>query len=262
MPPIYFHRFLKKTTASVMGYINDQNGIIDRYYREQGGWKPHLENTKKYILETAKEKGNKSVAVLGSGWLLDVPVEELCKMFQKVFLYDIVHPREIKEKIKKYSNVFFVELDISGGAVKGAFRVIREFNKNNIKSNLSQIELSGFVPVEEHDFVVSVNILNQLDILAVDYLRKYNIYDDSELNEFRKRIQASHVDSLPKGKSCLISDVEELVYSGNQLELKKSLVYTDIPAGINNVAWTWDFDRSGNYNKGKQTFFRVIAMAL
>ena len=76
--------FPAKNLSSAMrraGYLKDQTGIRRRYEREQEPWQQHIDNTRRFIVESARKAANhKSVAVLGSGWLLDVPVDELLQI--------------------------------------------------------------------------------------------------------------------------------------------------------------------------------------
>ena len=82
-----------------MHYVADQQGIIERYLKEAESWASHLENTKRAIIESAENKKKDNCAILGSGWLLDVPIEYLCQHFKKVYLFDVVHPTQIKHKM-------------------------------------------------------------------------------------------------------------------------------------------------------------------
>ncbi|MBI5218416.1 MAG: hypothetical protein HY958_05750 [Bacteroidia bacterium] len=243
-----------------LGYYDDQKGIIKRYYNEAGGWNRHLENTKKYILKSAESKAKNSIAILGSGWLLDVPIKELSGIFGAVYLFDIIHPREIKQKIKKYHNVKLIECDISGGAIDGAYRVIHEYKKNKTVLPLPGIALNGFQYNMDFDMVVSLNILNQLDIIVSDYLKKFNVYSNSDISDFKKRIQSKHIETLPEGKTCLITDFEEKIYCDAVFENKNPLIFATLPKGESVEYWEWEFDMTGNYYKGKKTIFNVIAM--
>ena len=57
-------------------------------------WSNHIYNTRKFISDCARRCfGRRSCVVLGSGFCLDVPVLELSRMFDNVFLVDINHPR-------------------------------------------------------------------------------------------------------------------------------------------------------------------------
>lgn len=246
-----------------MNYLSDQRGIINRYINEKQNWEIHLTNTKKYITDCLKNKMYKSVAILGSGWLLDVPLEYMVNNFDRVILIDINHPNQIKHKVGKYKNVELKIADISGGVIKQVYNLVKNYRRKGIKKDLKELEFPGYKPEEQEDFIISLNILNQLDILLADYLKKFSIYDDSELNFFRSRIQKSHIDSLIPGKSCLITDYEEEIFNMDRTpDNKRKLVYTDLPDGIKRERWQWNFDMSGSYYNGKKTVFNVIALEL
>ena len=246
-----------------MKYLSDQKGIIRRYINEKEGWEKHLANTRNYIIDTLSGKNYNTIAILGSGWLLDVPLEFLVNNFEKVTLIDINHPQQIKHKLRKFDNVELKNADISGGAIMQVYDLVKNYRRTGIKKDLQEIEFTGFNPEEPVDFEISLNILNQLDILLVDYMKGFSIFDESELNYFRSRIQKSHIDSLIPGKSCLITDYEEEIYNMNgNADSKKKLIYTDLPVGKNTKTWQWNFDMSGSYYPGKKTVFNVIAMAL
>ena len=55
-----------------MGYIRDQEGIMNRYIREKMHWDQHLEKTREFINASFSDKSIETVAVLGSGWLVDI----------------------------------------------------------------------------------------------------------------------------------------------------------------------------------------------
>lgn len=249
----------KKKILHELGFYIDQDGILDRYYGEGFGWNTHLENTKKYILKSAQNSIGKSAAILGSGWLLDVPIKELSELFTEVHLYDIIHPKEIKQKIKRFKNVHCFEQDLTGGFINAIYDLFQK-NKSDKKKPLSALEIKTLNFLEKYDFVASVNILNQLDILLVDYIRQLNLYNNEELNEFRKQIQKCHIDSLPKGKTCLITDFEEIILENEITIERKSLIFTQIPDSTEIKQWQWYFDSRGTYNKGKKTVFNVMAV--
>lgn len=243
-----------------MGYYNDQQGILNRYNREDGGWDSHIENTKSFILESSKDKKG-TVAILGSGWLLDVPIEELSSQFEKVYLFDIAHPKQVQQKVKKLTNVEMVEYDLTGGAVEYVYEAVREYKKNKTKVPLSFVNIENFKFEKQIDYIVSVNLLNQLDILVTDYIKKQNIYDTNEIKELQKEIQQKHIASLPEGKSCIITDYEELIYSSEEIiENINPSVYTELPTGKDRSMWKWDFDKSQTYYENKKTIFNVIGI--
>jgi hypothetical protein len=246
-----------KRIFNKMGYFSDQDGIMRRYIREADHWKAHIENTKAAIINSTLGKGKRKVAILGSGWLLDVPVQELSSIFGQVWLFDIQHPPQIKRKAGKLPNIQFVETDISGFAI-AIYNMVRQksklpFSIDAIKP-MFNFDLNGF------DLVVSCNVLNQLDILLLDYLKSsVKISSGMEL-QLRKLIQETHINLLPKSRSCLISDVEELTTDKeDNIIYRKKLVYSDLLNTNAEREWIWHFDNHYTYNTKANTWFRVIA---
>jgi hypothetical protein len=246
-----------------MGFISDQKGIINRYLREGEGWNSHLRNSKGFIIDCLKDREGDPITILGSGWLLDVPLEFLKEHSSKVRLVDICHPREIVHKISKYSNFELITADITGGAVKAVYKLIEDFKKDKVKASLSELEFDGFGVEPDEGFIISLNILNQLDILIIDYIRRFNIYSEDELYDFRKLIQQKHVESLSGFSSCIIADYEEVVFtSRSEIDRCTPLIYTELPEGRNRKYWSWNFDNSMTYHKNRMTTLNVMAIEL
>lgn len=246
-----------------MNYTSDQQGIMKRFVQEYDSWKQHIDNTKNEIIRWSQNKSKTSCAILGSGWLIDVPLAELSQIFKKVVLYDILHPNPIKNKIKQYSNVEMIELDVTGNAVQECYNAIQYYKGTKKVFPLNDIQISGFPYSNEFDYVVSVNILNQLDILLVDYLKNYNLYPDQAIHEFRTKIQATHLNSLPKDKSCLITDTEEKIFTPEgSPEIVNSLIHIDLPKQKLVNSWDWKFDMHQNYIRGKNVIFKVESYSL
>ncbi len=255
---------IKNRILRKFGFKKDQNGIINRYLRENGGWQSHLINTKNFIEHSAKAKEKETCVILGSGWLLDVPVDNLNEIFKKVYLVDIVHPKQIIHKYRKYKNIEFIKVDISG-----YIKPVYDFIKKNRKTKTSLNQIVQQFPddfnklMNNASMIVSVNILNQLDILICDYIKKYEMYSDEEINNFRKIIQQKHIDMMPRNKSCIITDYEELNYDDNMnLINKKSLIYANLPKGKAIREWKWNFDFSKTYHNNYKTVFNVMAWDL
>ncbi len=256
---------MKNSVLRKFGFRKDQNGIINRYLRENGGWETHLTNTKDFILHSSKNKEKESCLILGSGWLLDVPVDNLKEIFKKIYLVDIVHPKQIIHKYRKYKNIEFMKVDISG-----YIEPVYNFMKKNKKTKTPLNQIVQQFPddfkelLNNVSMVVSVNILNQLDILICDYITRFPLYnDDEEITGFRKIIQQKHIDLMPRNKSCIITDYEELNYDDNMnLINKKSLIYTNLPKGKDVRKWKWNFDLNKTYHKNYKTIFKVMAWDL
>jgi len=112
----------------------------------------------------------------------------------------------------------------------------------------------------DSDGVVSLNILNQLDILLCDYILSQTSVDDDRLLEFRKQIQKSHLTFLESRSSCLITDVEERTCDPNGSNpSSKMLVHVPLPSTTHQLSWEWRFDQNGSYRQNRVTTFAVQA---
>lgn len=106
-----------------MGYFSNFRGMMNRYLREQEHWDEHLQQTRKFISDAISRTEHRNVVVLGSGWLLDIPLEELSERFEKVILVDIWHPAQVRHKMTKLPNVELKYMDLSGNTVMKAYEV-------------------------------------------------------------------------------------------------------------------------------------------
>lgn len=259
----FFQLFKKKSLSAIArkeGYVTDQKGIQNRYIRESELWKSHLENTKKFILESVDNcASKKSIAILGSGWLLDVPIQELSKQFEHVYLCDVVHPEQIVVNMKKYTNVELVTVDLTGGLIQLAENVT---TFDSFCQGLQSIPVFTFENLAiQPDLVVSVNLLNQLDIILCDFLQKKFFVKEQDLQQVRGFIQQRHIDCLPHNKTCLITDyVEENHNVETKQVTTKNLLFCKLPKSLCEQKWDWNFDASQKYHDKCNTILKVKAL--
>ncbi len=244
-----------------MQYISDQQGIMKRYIREKIYWDAHFKNSKDFILKSAQTKGKGKVVVLGSGWLLDLPFNELYKQFKELVLIDIIHPKQIIRKAKGYPNVTLVNADITGGLIKYFYGNVKSGRKNKVKNILPSFKSFSFKLPNDSDFVISSNIMCQLHIILIDYIKRFSVYSNSELKKLEREIQQSHLNLLPKRKSCLITDSEEEIFDDNNNLLGiNPLLRLELPQRNFSNKWQWKFDNSMTYRDDAKTFFNTIAI--
>ena len=253
-----------------MGFFDDQSGILRRYKREREGWDEHLQNTRKFVIEAMQGKNNKSAAVLGSGWLLDVPIEEMSHYFEKVYLYDLRHPTAVKKQIKPLNNVELCVCDISGFAAS-VYQYTKQYRNSKTRPPIYEIQpqvetqcitslhldLSGF------DFVFSCNILNQLDILLIDYMSQVLDLSHEETTIFRNIVQQYHINLLPQNRSCLVADYEEVTFTpdGKEIARRKSVDHP-ITQRTDAKRWTWKFDTKMKYYNDRITFLETMGVKI
>lgn len=244
-----------------MGFVKDQEGIMNRYMRESSLWRDHLEKTRNFISGSFAQTDAETVAVLGSGWLLDVPLDNLISRFKHIYLVDIHHPIQIRKKTAGMSQVELIEEDLTGGAVEQIWHHSRgnrtPVSPEHISDQISMTPpLAGIQP----DALISVNLLNQLDIIVCDYLLKTGHFQQESLTPFRTAIQAFHLEWISRKPGCLVTDTVEEVETKKGEITSKPLLYTDLPGGIRHDSWRWDFDSQGTYHHGSRTRMEVQAV--
>lgn len=241
-----------------IGFKTDQQGILKRYINERKNWDDHLQNCKNFILNQSQELKSGKVAVLGSGWLLDVPINELLNKFDQVWLFDIHHPIQIRRKFEKNPKIKFITVDLTNQLA------IKAKESNSFSHFLNCLkEHKRYVLPEKFDFVVSVNILNQLDIIICDYLNLRFKPTDHEMKKVRQKIQSQHLELLMENNTCLITDAAELYINDNGKVMKQvELLYSDISDFSLKKSWVWVFDTHKNYRQKFNTSFNVCAYSL
>jgi hypothetical protein len=259
-----------------MHYVQNMEGMYNRYLRERKGWDIHLDKTKSFITEFVnRQPEHQCIVVLGSGWLLDVPIESLVEKYRHVYLVDILHPPQVKHKYRNYSSIKWIEADLSGGYLKAVYELVRTQG-----NQLSPDSLVSLKPQPEKQFqdqiqkltrentapthFVSVNLLSQLDGMLIDYLLENTSFKPELLIPFRRKIQQDHLDFLKNaGPACLITDYSERRQSlktGTAQETK--LILPNWPDSPHKEQWKWNFDTSGSYLEDYAVSMLVKAVCL
>jgi hypothetical protein len=245
-----------------LGYYNYQHGFIVRHLKQGTGWNGHLEKCRRFIIKALETYKPEKVTVLGSGWLLELPLAEMLEKVDKVCLVDIIHPPEV---IRQVSNLNGVELkteDITGGLIYEIWRKTSELPFYRKLKSLEGIVIPVYKPDYDPGMVISLNILTQLEILPVKYLENKSSANEVELTNFRSEIQNHHIDFLKKYKSVLITDVSEVFTHGSGNVSEKQSVIACLPEGQYKEEWTWDFDLKVSDYYRKRSVFKVIAIIL
>ena len=241
-----------------MGFFADQEGIFRRYVHEGDNWSEHLENTKRAITEFIRKQQVTSLSIFGSGWMLDIPVDILSGETKMVVFYDIRHPQGILDKYGGNTKFRFIEADLTGGLIDKAYRICNQKQSISDKEITEELIPEPFELPVRTDFYISLNILNQLDILLIDYLRKKAKMSSETEGVLKKRIQRYHLNMMKKGYSCLITDTEELHIDDNERILGTiPLIYTNLPAYSEHHQWIWKFDTRRTYHHEYKTYMQV-----
>jgi hypothetical protein len=243
-----------------MGYYSYQGGLIYNHVDQDGGWDEHLYRCRRYILNILGKYKPNRVTVIGSGWLLELPIAEMVESIPEICLIDIVHPPEVYKQLSRYKNVELSEADATGGLINVVWEKTKGLSFFNRRTSLNDIVIPEFIPGEDPGMVISLNILTQLEWLLVKQLRKKSKILEEEFYSFRKKIQEKHIDFLKKHKSVLISDVEEVFTEKSGNTFSHKTVLTNLPDSDYIEEWIWDFDRNGAGSNGPVCNMKVKAM--
>ncbi len=234
-----------------IGYYSYQNGLIIRHLNEEGRWDSHLQHCRSFIIKAIEFYNPKTITVLGSGWLLDLPIAEMIEKKIRIRLVDIVHPPEVRQQVADFSNIELIEEDVTGGLIEEVWvKAGNRFFINKLKS-LSDIVVPEYIPSGDYGMVISLNVLTQLESLLVAYIEKHASVKDEELLGFRTAIQEKHVAFLKQNPSVLLTDINEVITVKSGQISRVPTLLADIPEGRFAEQWIWDFDLTGTdfYNR-------------
>jgi hypothetical protein len=249
-----------KRILNRMRYYDYQHGFIRSHINQQGGWDDHQLRCRNLILKTVDLYKPERVTVLGSGWLLEIPLAELVEKTKEIVLVDIIHPPDVYQQTEGMKNVKLVEADASGGLIEEVWKKAGKRTLLNRLHSLDQIVIPEFTPEEDPGLVVSLGLLTQLEYLPLKLLKRKSKATEEEFELFRKKVQERHMKFLMKYKSLLITDVAKVFtdIKGNISEKKTTFV--EMPKGKICEEWIWDFDlKYSDYNR-KRTVLKIYAV--
>jgi hypothetical protein len=254
---ISYRRILGK-----MGYYNYQNGLIYRHLNQEGEWDEHLDRCRAFILKALDIYKPFKITVLGSGWLLELPLAEMIERTDKICLVDIVHPPEVTDQASRFKNVELLEEDVTGGLIEEVWQKSGKYSFFNKLQSPGDIIIPDYNPESDPGMVISLNILTQLESLLVTYLIRRSKIPEKEFVTFRTEIQNKHLDFLKKHNSVLVTDISEIVTfkSGTISEIPTLLA--DLPPCKFREEWAWNFDLKGGDYYNRRSMMKIVAMAL
>lgn len=245
-----------------MGYYDYQLGLIHRHINQEGGWDSHLEHCRNFILKAVNYYKPSKVTILGSGWLLDLPLAEMSEISQEIVLIDIVHPPEVIAQAGSLKNVKILEADVTGGLIEEVWnKTGRKFFFRKAGS-FKSIIIPDYCPDDDPGLVISLNILSQLETLIIEYLKKQVAVSEEGLSGFRKEIQDKHMRFLSKHNSVLITDTAEIFMENSGKTSRHNSVIIELPKGKLREEWSWNFDLKGSDYNNKKSYFEVVAIIL
>lgn len=188
--------YLYPSWAESPGLVEESAGILRRYRRCSEAWRPHLMECRSFI-ESILSPGSK-VTVLGSGWLLDIPLGALLANDSEIQLVDIVHPPAALRAAAWHPNIHLINADLTF----------------SLQTSAHTTPLAEDVPpapflkeLGRSDLVISCCLLSQLG-LPLEESWKAQGLDEQKITAANRQIEENHLQLLARlGKrQCLIHD--------------------------------------------------------
>jgi len=166
-------------------------------------------------------------------------------MFREVVLVDIVFLPEVRNAVKRYSNVKILPVDITTVAQK-LFE--------NVRLGICELPKATtplLSSLEDIGLIVSLNLLSQLWVMPRAYaLKKLPLLDEEELDDWCGQIVSSHYAFLQllTCSVCLVADFEFVKRdkTGNITGCGSTIFNLQLPAP--EESWTWDIIPIGESN--------------
>ena len=232
--------------ARRLGYLKEAIAIRARQSRLKAAWAPHLENSKDVILEAMDRCGRRRTAlVLGSGLLLDIPIDRLAEAFETVRLVDVVHLRAARNRAAAFPNVVLETCDVSGMAAEFQQQYAAGWRGHPVPAP------TAFRDDSTIDFVVSANLVAQLPIFLAAALVRRGALEGDAFDRFCRAVMQRHLDYLRSfdATACLITETKREAFdrSGRSVQAHDALYGIRLPKGRRE--WDWDLAPLGEVSR-------------
>jgi hypothetical protein len=227
--------------AKDWGYAYQNVSLKFRSRRCAGAWQSHIEECHKLIREQLEAVKPKSVLVIGSGLLLEIPIDDLLKKTGKIYLVDLVHAPEVRRLAKLYPQIELIEKDISS--------LLTILKKGLSPFQPKIIPWDSLTPwdLPKVDWVISANLMSQIPLMISEALpMSAEVYKD-----FARRVRDQHIERLMRqgNKVLLFADFETRYIDLEQKRIKTETYEVNLRNLKFIREWTWEISPVGETSK-------------
>lgn len=184
--------------ARKLGLVADSAGLWFRARKLRSHWAEHERNCHAVIERAINTLADqRTVLVLGSGLLRDVPLARLAAAFETVLLVDAVHLWTSRRQAARFSNVRCLTLDVTGRLADFA----------SISPSIHALQ--PLLTRSDMDLVISANLLSQLALGIEEVMERRNA-PSADIAAMSHSVVGDHLAVLGQcpGRVCLLSDIK------------------------------------------------------
>lgn len=224
--------------AKRWGYTTQSVALKFRARRCRKHWQEHLSHSKSFILEFLQKSSSKRLTILGSGHLLEIPIQEILQQGIQVTLVDLVHPRHVRALARRYpQQVQLIEKDLSS--------VLSSLQPKMKASELLQISwdsLPGW-DLPKTEAVVSANLLSQIPLIISESIKMTS----QEYEDFARKIRDLHIQRMLEiaPKAALFADFETHYVDRQGKRLDKETYEVNLRDLRKTQEWLWEISPYG-----------------
>lgn len=247
--------------ARRLGYLHELVALGARYRRHHRAWQPHINSCHAFIDEAvgmlADQGHARRLLVVGSGRLIELPLERLADRFAEVVLLDLVHPWPVRRLIRRFGGrIRLISLDCTG--------VLARLEQSATPHDL----VAATPPMVDHptlggrfSLALSCNVLSQLPIAILHQLEQkavaHNLHE-ADCNALAQHLLMAHPRWLASlaDHACLFTDIEEIWLRNGQPEEQENTLYglTAVPP---DRVWNWDIAPAPEMDRNRDLHHRV-----
>jgi hypothetical protein len=231
-----------------LGLVAESAALWARGLRQRKAWAAHHARCRAVIAAVVEELASRrTVVVMGSGLMRDVPLALLRKRFARVLLVDLVHLPQIRLRAAAHRNVTLLTGDLGG---------VIGWLAGDAAARLDPV--ADIVADPSVDLVISANLLSQLAWPIEDWLESHPA--SALPPDLPSRCIAWHLQDLARfdARICLLSDIRTVTRNaaGDVLETFDLMRGVRVPPAPE--SWDWPVAPLGEA-AGEETVHRVCA---
>lgn len=178
------------------GLLREAVGLWSRGVRQRKAWGPHNTNCRRIVTESVETlTAHRTVVILGSGLLRDVPMDLLLARFGRIVLVDAVHLWPVRLRYARRRKMKFIARDLTG--------VLSSMDTAESAARIDP--LADLASDPSVDLVISANLLSQLVLPIMRAIDAGQVRDEG----LPRRVIEHHLADLAAFNSriCLLTDM-------------------------------------------------------